>query len=249
MISATCAYHYALRMQDRRARGAFGLLAIVLVTLSVLVTGCTGSAGGSTNSDNAPLPNADTLLAASSASMRTVRSVHFTLAVTGNLPSLPVTNAEGDLDSAGRAAGTAKLIEFGQLIEAKFVLINKTFYLLGPTGGWQRFPATLAGNLFDPTVILDANRGVGHVFGNVKNARTVDEETVNGVSTYKITGTVSQDVLTPLLPGLNAGGTATIWVTSDAKHLPVKGDFVVSGATIEVTVSHVNEPISVSAPS
>ena len=69
------------------------------------------------------------------------------------------------------------------------------------------------------------------------------------MATYKITGTVSQDVLTPLLPGLNAGGTATIWVTSDAKHLPVKGDFVVSGATIEVTVSHVNEPISVSAPS
>lgn len=230
-------------------RRAHALLTAALATLAVLVAGCTGSSNGSGNNSSGTNPNADTLLAASSASMQAVHSVHFTIAVTGSLPGLPVTNADGDLNSAGQATGTAKLTELGQLIEAKFVLINNTFYLLGPTGGWQRFPAALAGSMFDPTAILDPNRGVAQVFKHVNGPQTTGQDTVNGVSTYKITGTVTQNVISSLLPGLNADVNATVWVATDAKHLPAKADFSLAGATVEVTVSNFNEPMSVSAPS
>jgi lipoprotein LprG len=229
-------------------RRAPALLTVALVTLAVLVAGCTGSSNGSGDTGGAN-PNADTLLAASSAAMQTVHSLHFTIAVTGSLPSLPVTNADGDLNSAGQAMGTAKLTELGQLVETKFVLINNTFYLLGPTGGWQQVPAELAGSLFDPTAILDPNRGIAQVLTHVNGANTTGKETVDGVSTYKIVGTVSQNVISSLLPGLDADANATVWVATDAKHLPAKADFSLAGATVEITVSHFNESMSVSAPS
>ncbi|HWE90651.1 MAG TPA: LppX_LprAFG lipoprotein [Pseudonocardiaceae bacterium] len=235
-------------MPHRRARPT-AVFATLVATIAMVVAGCTGSSNGSGNSGGANLPAPGPLLAAASTSMSDVHSVHFTINVTGSVPTLPISNAEGDLNSAGQATGSGKLVELGQLIEVKFVLTNKTFYLLGPTGGWQHFPASLAGSLFDPAAILDPNRGVAQTLKNVTGAQTVGQETVNGVSAYKITGKVSNAVVSGLLPGLGSDVNATVWLATDAKHLPVKADFGLSGGTVEVTVSNYNEAMSVSAPS
>jgi hypothetical protein len=48
--------------------------------------------------------------------------------------------------------------------------------------------------------------------------------------------------------------TATLWVATAGKHLPVRAEFAVpgaggsQGARVDVTISHVNEPVSVTAP-
>ena len=62
----------------------------------------------------------------------------------GTLAGVPIQNADGDLNAQGQAKGNAKITELGQTLQVDFVLVNKTFYLKGPTGGYQKIPAALA---------------------------------------------------------------------------------------------------------
>ena len=221
-------------------------LVVALVGL-VLVAGCSSSGSGS-------LPAAGTLLGNSAKSMRSVTSVHFAITVDGTLPGVPVQNADGDLNARGQAKGSAKISELGQTLQVDFVLIDRTFYLKGPTGDYQRIPAALAGNLFDPTAILDPNRGVAKVLTSVRGAATQGREKVGGVDCYKITGKVSKNVVSALLPGIGKDVDATIWVSADRQNLPVRAEFSVpgnggsQGARVDVSISHVNEPVSVTVP-
>lgn len=224
-----------------------------LSIVAVLLAGCTDSSNGSAGAAN--LPGAPALLAASAAATREVRSVHFIVSVNGNLADLPVRDAEGDLNSTGQAKGNAQLTEFGQLVQVDFVLVDKTFYVKGPTGGYQHFAASFASSLFDPSAILDPNRGVAKVLASVQDPKTEAQEDTGGTSTYRISGKVGKDVAAALLPGLDSDVTATLWVATDAQHLPVKAELAVpgsggtSGATVDMTISDINEPVSVSAPS
>lgn len=216
---------------------------------AVLVAGCTSG-----NSGTASLPAASTLLASSGASMRAVTSLHFAITVNGTLSGVPIQNADGDLNAKGQAKGNAKISELGQFVQVDFVLVNNTFYLKGPTGGYMKIPASLAGNLFDPTAILDPNRGVAKVLTSVQGASTQAKETVDGVDCYRMGGKVSKDVVAALVPGINSDVTATLWVAADSKNLPVKAEFAVpgaggsQGAKVDVDISNINAPVTVTAP-
>jgi lipoprotein LprG len=233
-----------------------GLFVVLAALLFALVAGCQGDdtpAAGSTG-DAAGMPSGAALLKTSSTSMAAVTSVHFTLAVHGQLSSVPVQDADGDLNSSGQAKGNAKLTEMGQLVQVDFVLTGGELYLKGPTGGYQKLSASLATSLFDPSAILDPKRGVAKVLAGVQNPRTVDRESVQGTDTYKVTGTVGQDVVSSLVPGIGSDVTGTFWLGTDPKALPVKAEFAVpgkngtAGATVDVTFTDINKPVSVSAP-
>ena len=221
----------------------------VLVFGLALLAGCTGGGSSSTN-----LPAAGGLLSTSAASMRAVTSVHFTINVNGTLSSVPIKTADGDLNSQGQAKGNAKLSELGQLVQVDFVLINGNFYIKGLTGGYQKIPATLAGSLFDPSAILDPNRGVAAVVGGLGSPKTEAQEQVDGQATYRISGSVSKAVVSALIPGISSDVQAKVWVGTDAKHLPVKAEFAVpgvdgaQGATVDVDISNYNAPVTVTAP-
>ncbi len=221
-----------------------------MALLAALVAGCTSGGG----SGSANLPAAATLLANSGASMRGVTSVHFAITVNGTLAGVPIQNADGDLNAQGQAKGSAKISELGQLVQVDFVLLNGEFYIKGATGGYTKVPAALAGNLFDPTAILDPNRGIAKVLTSVQGGTTQARETVDGVDSYRIAGKVTQGVVGALLPGLNSDVTATLWVAADSRNLPVKAEFGVpgnggaQGAKVDVDISHFNEPVTVTAP-
>ena len=222
----------------------------LIVGLVGVVAGCTS--GGS--SSTATLPTASTVLANSASSMRAVSSVHFSIAVNGTMAGVPFQNADGDLNAQGQAKGNAKISLLGQLSQVEFVLVNRVFYLKGPTGGYQKVPATLAGNLFDPSAILDPNRGIARVLGDVAGASTQGRESVNGTDSYRITGKIAKGTAAALIPGITTDVNATLWLAADAKNLPVKVEFAVpgsnggQGASVDVTVSNVNVPVTVIAP-
>jgi lipoprotein LprG len=234
-------------MSHRRSL-SFGTL-LGLLSLLALLAGCSGGGGGSSN-----LPAASSLLSASGTAMRQVTSVHFSITVNGTLPGVPIQNADGDLNAQGQAKGSAKISELGEFLQVDFVLVNKTFYLKGATGGYQKVPAAIAGGLFDPAAILDPNRGVAKLLTSVQNASTQDQESVNGTNCYKITGKVDKATVAAIVPGVDNDVTATIWVASSGQHLPVKAEFDVpgqggsQGAKIDVTISNVNAPVTVTAP-
>ena len=225
-------------------------LLLGLGLLAVLAAGCTSGSSSTTSN----LPAASTLLANSGSSMRGVTSVHFTINVNGTLANVPIQNAEGDLNAQGQAKGNAKITELGELLQVDFVLVNSTFYIKGATGGYTKVPASLAGSLFDPTAILDPNRGIAKVLTSVQGASTQAKETVDGVDCYRIGGKVSKDVVAALVPGISSDVTATLWVATDSKNLPVKAEFAVpgaggsQGAKIDVGISNYNSPVTVTPP-
>jgi lipoprotein LprG len=222
----------------------------LFVGIVALATGCTS--GGSANTTN--LPAASTLLASAGNSTRSVSSVHFSIVVHGTLAGVPIQNADGDLNSQGQATGSAKIALLGQLTQVDFVLVNRTFYIKGPTGGYQKIAASIAGNLFDPTAILDPNRGIAKVLTQTQGAQTQGRESVNGIDCYRITGKVDKGVVSALIPGIGQNVDATLWVSADNKNLPVKAEFAVpgsgggQGATVDVTFSNFNQPVTVTAP-
>jgi lipoprotein LprG len=237
------------RSYDRRMR-RIRIVVGLAVALVALVAGC--SSGGSASTAN--LPAASTLLASAGTSMRSVTSVHFSIVVNGTLAGVPIQNADGDLNAQGSAKGNAKVALLGQLTQVDFVLVNKIFYLKGPTGGYQKIPASLAGSLFDPSAILDPNRGIAKILTSVQGMQTQDKESVNGTDCYKITGKVGSAIVSALIPGITVDVTATLWVAADSKNLPVKASFAVpgaggsQGATVDVTFSNVNVPVTVTVP-
>jgi lipoprotein LprG len=239
-------------MAHRRpfAVGFLAVLAVLAMAVLPLAAACTG--GASTAS--ASMPAAGTLLKTASSTMAGVHSVHFVLNVNGTLSGVPVQSATGDLNSQGQAKGNAKLTTFGQLTQVDFVLLGKDFYLKGPTGGYSKVSAAMVTSLFDPSAILDPNRGIAKVLSSVRSAQTVGREQVDGADTYKITGSVAKDAVSSLVPGLDADVQATLWVTADSKDQPVKAEFAVpgqggsQGATVDVDISNVNVPVTVTAP-
>jgi lipoprotein LprG len=214
---------------------------------AAIVTGCSSSGGGGDTS----LPDAGALLKDSAQAAGGVTSTHFTLKVNGSVPGLSVHSLDGDLTKAGGggAKGTGTLELLGQVVDAQFVLVNGSLYIKGPTGGFQRIPAALSSSIYDPSAILDPQRGIPKVLSSVQNPKTDGKEDVGGTPAYRVTGTVPKDALASLVPGVSADANATFWLRQDNGHLPVKASLgFPGGGSVDVTLSDVDKPVTVTAP-
>jgi lipoprotein LprG len=197
------------------------------------------------------LPDAQSLLNDAAASTKDIKSAHFTLKVNGEIKDLPVNSAEGDLTReggpSGAAKGTISMDLFGQLFEGEFVLVNDTIYIKGATGGFQKLPASLVSGLYDPSAILDPDRGIARVLSSVRDARTEAREPAEGTPAYKVSGRIAKDVARPIVPGVESDVDVTFWLREDNKR-PVKASVKLPGGTVDVTLSDVDKPVTITAP-
>lgn len=225
----------------------------MMIALLAVVALSTGACTGDDTAQDQPLPDAASLLRDSAEATSAITSTHVTLAVNGEIPGLSVRSVDGDLTREGAAQGTATLTLGGQLVEGKFVLLEDTLYLDAGTGGFQRIPAAMITSVYDPSAVLDPQRGVAKLLGSVRDPRTVAAEDVNGTPSYKITGSVAKDVIAGLVPGVPADVGVTVWVAQEGKHLPVKAVAALPAeggepATVEVTLSDIDKPVTVTPP-
>lgn len=228
---------------------------ILLVTLALAAAVATACSSDDPPADNGSLPDGAGLLKDAAAATAEVRSAHFTLTVNGEVPGLSVKNAEGDLTReggpAGAAKGTVSMELLGDLFEGEFVLVDETLYIKGATGGFQELPATLVRSLYDPAAILDPERGIAHVLESVQNPKTEGTEDIDGVSTYRVTGRATKDVVADLVPGIDSDVDITFWLRQDGQHQPVKASVRVPGEgdpTVDVTLSDIDKQVSITAP-
>jgi lipoprotein LprG len=200
--------------------------------------------------ETGPLPAATDLIAQAQTAMGNVQTVHFTIDIDGTIDSLPISKADGVLTKAGDAKGTATVSELGATIEADFVIVGDSFYLKA-LGSFQKLPLSQATNVYDPSAILDPNRGISKILGAAKNPQTVAAESIDGKTAYKVTIDVDTASVSSLIPGAGAGTTGTIWIDKTSHRL-VKGAFAVpSGgktATVTITLNDYDAPVSISAP-
>ncbi|MFI9011187.1 LppX_LprAFG lipoprotein [Actinosynnema sp. NPDC053489] len=201
-----------------------------------LAAGCTSSGGAGS------LPDGPEVLARAAAGMKAVTSTHFTIKVDGELPGVTVKDAEGDLNAAGGSAGRAKVEQFGQLVEVEYVLVEQDLYFKGPTGGFTRLPAALAGQVYDPTAILDPDKGVARVLADARDAKTVSND--DGVAVVE--ATVPRDVVAGLVPGIDADVASRFSVRDE--RLREALFTLPNGAKVTIALSDFNKPVTVSPP-
>lgn len=219
------------------------ILVATLALIAVVAAGCAGD----TSTD--ALPDGATLIRDASAATRDIDSAHFTIDVNGSVPGIMVHSLDGDLTKDGDAKGTGTIEQAGQLVEIEFVLTGDTLYLKGPTGGYRKIPAALSSTLYDPAAVLDPERGVAELLASLKNPTTEGVDEVDGIEAYTVTGTLPRDVLAGLLPGVGADADVTFWLRRDDSHLPLKASASFPGdATVDITVSDVDKPVTVTPP-
>ena len=228
---------------------------ILLVSLALTAAVATACTSDDTPANGGSLPDGAGLLKDAAASTADIKTAHFTLTVNGTVPDLPVKNAEGDLTreggEGGGAKGTVSMELLGDLFEGEFVLVDKSLFIKGPTGGWNELPASMATSLYDPAAILDPDRGVAKVLASVQNAKTEGTEDIDGVSTYRVTGRVTKDVIASLVPGVDSDVDITFWVRQDGGHQPVKASVKMAlegDPTVDVTLSDIDKQVTITAP-
>jgi lipoprotein LprG len=221
--------------------------AAVLVAFAIstaLVVGCS-----SNKTSNAPLPDAATLLKQSQETTRNLKSVHLDLNVTGQIPHLPVHSVTGDLTNtpAVAANGKANLTVLGQTVDADFIVADGTLYAALTPNKWTNFGP--AADIYDPSVILDPDRGLANVLANFSNPKSDGRETINGVQTVRVKGTVSGQAISAIVPEITNPVPATAWIREDGNHDLVRASVETSpGNTIDMTLSNWDQPVTVTKP-
>lgn len=193
-------------------------------------------------------PPAAELLSMSATAMSSVTSANFTITVDGQLPSVTVSSAQGTLTAKGDAKGTATITQLGQLIEVEFVLVDRTLYLKGPTGGFSQVPAALAGGIYDPSAILNPDKGVSKMLSSVTGAANAGSDG----DAWVVTGTVPAAVAGGLVPGINVDVAGTFTIEMNTSQLTA-AQFELAGAdgkpaTVKVELSDLSEPVTISPP-
>jgi lipoprotein LprG len=223
--------------------------------IALLIALVAGVAGCDKKSADPPatLPDGPGLVSASADAMRQVKNAHMTITVDGTLANLPLKKADGVVTQTGDAQGNVQLEQLGSLVELGFVILNKTFYLKGPTGAWQQVPLAMAATFYDPSAILDPGRGVANVLATAKDAKTEGQESVDGRDTYRVAASFDQTALGTVVPGAGAGVTGKLWIDTQDKRLR-KAVFTVPGAagaapaTVTVTATDFDAAVTISAP-
>ncbi len=225
----------------------------VLAALIVVLPACTGDEAAS---DSGSLPPARQLVENAANTAAGITSTHFVVDVAGKVPGLAVESIDGDLTTEGQgvaAKGTAVITAFGSPAEANFVLVDDVLYLDTGGGNYQQIPAEQASMVYDFSAVLDPERGIAKLIRNLENPATVAEEDINGTPTYKLTGTATKDAIAGIVPGARSDVDVSLWVSKDGGNQPVRAAATFpgggeKGGTVTVTLSQVNEPVTVEPP-
>jgi lipoprotein LprG len=219
-----------------------------LAALAVLPTACTGGPA------EPELPNAVELLSRSADAMRTVRSAAIDIAVDPGVTAVPIRNANGTITTDGQAQGTAVMSLFGgPPLEYQLVVTNDVLYFKGPTGGYNTVPLANAAAIYDPTGILDPDRGTAALLAGADQATTQARETVEGVEAYRVAATFPAERVNTLVPGVSQPVPGMVWLDATTSRL-VRAELDLpdgpagKGGPVTVLLSDYDAPVTITAP-
>jgi lipoprotein LprG len=224
-----------------------------LIAVLVVLLGLAACKSGKTDTASANLPAGDALLKESSAAMHDIKTAQFVITSDGAVAGLNLHKAEGTLTREGSAKGTAQIDQSGATVEVSFVIVGDKIYLKGPTGGYQTLPLALAASVYDPSAILNPDKGIAKVLSTATGAKTEAIEEVDGKQAYRVAATMNAADLVTVVPGVTDPVPAKLWISVDDKRLlkaaftmPATGD--AKGGTVTVTFTNFDAPATISAP-
>lgn len=232
-----------------RLRSRLALLAL----LPALLAGLTACSHKAKPPATGALPAGDALLKDSAAAMRDIKTAKFLITADGTIAGLSLKRAEGTLTRDGKAQGTAQINQGGLDVELAFIVVGDKIYLKGPTGGYQSLPLALAAAVYDPSAILDPDRGIAKVLSTATEAKTEAQESVDGKPAYRVALKANGSDLSTIVPGATGTVPGKVWISTTDKRLlkatfTLPGSGEVKGATVTVTFTDYDAPVTISAP-
>nr|WP_301337129.1 LppX_LprAFG lipoprotein [Mycobacterium asiaticum] len=176
----------------------------------------TSGASGTSATSGAPAPEAQQLLQEASKATTGLRSLHVNLQ-TMNINTLPMEAVNADVtnqpEGNGQAVGDAmiRLQPKTPAVPKQFMVTNKTMYTKNEAGVYTSMGP--ADKIYDPGVVLDKDKGIGAVIGKVSNPQSGGNETIDGVATLKVTGTIDPAIIDPLIPQIGKDAKGPLPVT------------------------------------
>lgn len=224
-------------------RRLFAVLA-ALVAAALFASGCSSK-------PSEPLPDAATIIGQSVDATKALKSAHLEIAVTGSIDGLPVKTLSGDLTNVPSVAvkGTSTLSMGGSDLDVQLVVLDGTLYAALTPDSWLDMGP--AAEVYDPSVILNPDTGLANMLTSLSDAKSEAFETVGGVPTVRVAGTVTADAVNKLIPQLKATGPlpATVWIEKDAPHQLVQAKVDPSeGNSVSLTLSEWDKPVTVTKP-
>ena len=124
-----------------------------------------------------------------------------------------ISRAEGDVVKPDKLAGDLSALFSGLPINVKVVVAGKSQYMTDPASGkWGAMsPAFNVAQFFDPS------KGISDILAGVKDLTAEGTESIGGVNTYKLKGSVPAAALKSLSSEVTAQGDlgTTLWVGTD----------------------------------
>ena len=225
------------------SRRLFAVLA-ALLTVALLTSGCSKKA-------SEPLPDAAGLIKQSISTTKALKSAHLEIVVNGKISGLPVKTLSGDLTNVPSVAisGSSKISMGGADVDIQLVVLDGTLYAALTPNSWLDMGP--AADVYDPSVILNADTGLSNMLASISDAKSDGSETIGGVATVRLTGKVSPEAVNKLIPQLKASGPvpATVWIEKDAPNQLVQAKLDQSeGNSVQLTLSDWDKPVTVTKP-
>jgi hypothetical protein len=225
-------------------------LTVVLsfIIFMVTVAGCSEPAP-------APLP-ASEIISQSSEKMEAVNSFHFVLdQVGGGTPiamGLEMTNAIGDVVRPDRMKATISGKLSGMFLEVEIITVGEDIYMTNPlTGKWELLPVQ-----FSILEVFDPNTGIAAIMKGMVDLARLDDEKIEGVSCYHLSGSIASDELRPITVTSVEGVAIPIevWIGEEdflVRHIKLEGKITeseVEGIIRTIKLSSFNEEVSIEVP-
>jgi lipoprotein LprG len=239
-----------------RTQSRPGLLVAGIAALTaalVALSGCSDDKASPPPAADPDLPAAQTLLKESSTAMGSIKTAKFLITADGTIAGLALKRAEGVLTKEGNAQGTAQVEQLGTTTDLAFTIVGQTMYLKGPTGEYQQLPLALAASVYDPSAILDPERGIAKVLSTATDGKTEASESVDGQATLRVSAKFPAENLAKIVPGVTGSVPGKVWIAKDNKRvlkatfeLPGTGD--AKGGTVTVTFTQFDAAVTITPP-
>ncbi len=242
-----------MNRSQRVAAGAFA----GAVAASIILTGCSSSddAGSETTTSAASDSAAKSTLDAAATATEALTGAHLVVTVDGKVQSLNASKVDADVETKPelKGKGTTTLNMGGRTVSAPFVYIDGKLYANVGDKGFQDYGD--GRSIYDVSKVLDTEKGVPAILRGMQGATKSGSETIDGVKTTKITGTVTGKELAGLASTPSTGKLAeqtfdtTVYITDDGKNNVAR--VVVTpakDATLTVDVSKWGQKVEVAKP-
>lgn len=232
----------ALRTATKRRLPTVALTALVL-----LLAACGGGAKA---------PDSATLLKNAQTKFDATTTFHFimTVANPGPVPAggYNVTSANGDVQRPDELSAQATASIGFASANVKLIIIGSQEWITDPIT--QKFSSTTDFASF--LAIFDPTNGIGSLLGELQNPSKASAGSANGVSCWKVSGTVPPDKLTPIFGSITATSpvptTVCIDKTSNELDSVTLSGVITSGDTAQTSrtfyLSNFDKPVTIQPP-